>query len=109
MVVKNKNNDDSSCEGVNLNTGERGRGATVKQTLVKKKKESTKAGYDLDIRNTELLIDMHSSDPFGVMRIQSYDSIPMAKETDDVVIRVLVSLIYHVEECLMSSCEITQM
>jgi hypothetical protein len=47
--------------------------------------------YDDDIRNVELLIDAHSNDPFEVMYLQTYDDSPMAKEADDIVIRVEVS------------------
>jgi hypothetical protein len=48
--------------------------------------------YDNDIRNAELVIDAYNIDPFEVMRIQKYDDVPMAKEGDDVVVRVEVSL-----------------
>ena len=47
--------------------------------------------YDDDIRNVELLMDKHSNDPFEVMYLQTYDDSPMAKESDDIVIRVEVS------------------
>lgn len=97
MVVKNKNKDDSSCEGVRVDATGRVMEGSVKKALVERNKESKYTSYDLDIQNAELLIDRHSSDPFGVMRIQKYDSIPMAKETDDVVVRVLASTVSDID------------
>ena len=47
--------------------------------------------YESDICNAELVMDAHCTDPFKFMRIQKYDVAPMAKEPDDVVIRVEVS------------------
>ncbi len=35
---------------------------------------------DTDIRNSELVIDAHHEDPFEVMRIQTYDDLPMTRE-----------------------------
>ena len=32
---------------------------------------------DNDIRNAELVFDHHHNDPFEVMRIQTYDDVPM--------------------------------
>jgi hypothetical protein len=55
------------------------------------KDQATTDMYDDDIRNVELLIDAHSSDPFEVMYLQTYDDSPMAKEADDIVLRVEVS------------------
>jgi len=57
----------------------------------KKNTRRSMKDYDTDIRNSELLIDAHSNDPFHVMRIQTYDDAPMALAGDDVVIRVEVS------------------
>jgi hypothetical protein len=37
------------------------------------------SNYDNDVRNAELVFDEHHSDPFAVMRIQTYDDAPMAK------------------------------
>ena len=59
-----------------------------KKSKTKSKKKNV---YDNDIRNAELVIDAHSNDPFEVMRIQTYDDAPMAREGDDIVIRVEVS------------------
>lgn len=57
------------------------------------KARSRKDLYDTDIRNSELVIDDHSKDPFSVMRIQNYDDAPMANGGDDIVIKVEVSAV----------------
>jgi hypothetical protein len=88
MVVKTKYNDDDSFQGVDESLKSLGGRHKLKNAEQMKDINSI---YDTDIRNAELLIDKHSEDPFGVMRIQEYDCVPMAKETDDVVIRVEVS------------------
>lgn len=75
------------------------RDLTNKQLLVDEELESkigdmkvhSKDMYDNDIRNSELVIDAHSPDPYKVMRIQTYDDAPMANASDDIVIRVEVS------------------
>lgn len=48
--------------------------------------------YETDICNAELVMDAHSDDAFKFMRIQKYDAAPMAREPDDVVVRVEVSV-----------------
>jgi hypothetical protein len=88
MVIKSKYYDESSCEGID-------EPLSPSKGLHKLKHEETNSMYDTDIRNAELLIDKHSVDPFGVMRIQEYDCVPMPKELDDVVIRVEVSTLFY--------------
>jgi hypothetical protein len=64
-------------------------GLDMKENTKKTKKK--RDVYDTDIRNSELVIDAHSKDPFEVMRIQTYDDAPMANANDDIVVRVEVS------------------
>lgn len=54
--------------------------------------------YESDICNAELVMDAHCTDPFKFMRIQKYDAAPMAKDPDDVVIRVEATTVCD-EDC----------
>ena len=90
MVIKSKHNDESSCEGIDEPLS-----PSKGLHKLKLKMKETNSLYDTDIRNAELLIDNHSADPFGVMRIQEYYCVPMPKELDDVVIRVEVSTLFY--------------
>lgn len=92
MVIKSKHNDESSFEGIDEPLSPSNGLHKLKHA---EKMKETNSMYDTDIRNAELLIDKHSADPFGVMRIQEYDCVPMAKELDDVVIRVEVSSLFY--------------
>lgn len=60
-------------------------------------KEQVPDMYDDDIRNAELLMDAHSNDPFEVMFLQTYDDSPMAKEPDDIVVRVEVTTVSKID------------
>lgn len=93
MVAKNVYDDDVSWQSVDEPLSPLKGQHKFKYTESMKKETSYM--YDTDIRNAELLIDKHSEDPFGVMRIKEYDCVPMAKETDDVVIRVEVSTLFY--------------
>ena len=66
-------------------------GLDMKENTKKTKSSKKRDVYDTDIRNSELVIDAHSKDPFEVMRIQTYDDAPMATANDDIVVRVEVS------------------
>lgn len=79
-MKKKRTSEDEELESIGLDKENAG-----------KTKGSKKDMYDIDIRNSELVIDSHSPDPFEVMRIQNYDDSPMANEGDDIVIRVEVS------------------
>lgn len=94
MVFKTKYDDDNSLQGVDESL--KSSGGRHKLKNVEQMKDINSI-YDTDIRNAELLIDKHSEDPFGVMRIQEYDCVPMAKEIDDVVIRVEASTVSDID------------
>jgi len=52
---------------------------------------------DNDLRNSELVFDQHSKDPFEVMRILTYDDAPRAEAKDEIVIRVEASTVSSID------------
>ena len=47
---------------------------------------------DLDLRNSEVVIQKFHQDPYKCMKLLTYDDSPMAKAANDIVIRIEVSL-----------------
>lgn len=62
-------------------------------TILSNKDEKVASGkmYDDDMRNAEILIGAHSNDPFEVIYVHTHFDAPVAKESDDLVVRVEVS------------------
>lgn len=77
----------------------KGDSSSDNNTILSNKDEKVLSGkmYDDDMRNAEILIGAHSNDPFEVIYLHTHFDSPVAKEPDDVVVRVEVTTVSRID------------